>query len=81
MSQAYCTGASLLVRIISAAINFVIFPEDGLEVVSIDLSPADNNARWAHGGGYATFAGKIIEANGYHGDTVINHDLWNLSER
>jgi len=74
-SDAYCTGASLLVCVVDAAVYFVIFPESGFEIITVD------DACWTDAGGYAIFTGKIIETRGYHGETFINHHLWDLLKR
>ncbi len=79
-SETYCTGASLLVCVVSAGVNFIVSPECGSKVVTIDLPPAQYSASRAHGGRDAGFVGKVIQARCYHGDAFINHDFWDRFE-
>jgi len=39
-SEAYCTGASLLVGVVGTAMYIVVFTKSGFEVVAIDLPTA-----------------------------------------
>ena len=71
----------LLVGIVGAAVFFIVSAKSGLQIVSVDFSSTQDNACWAHGGGYAVLAGEVVKTGGDQCQTIVDHDFWDSFER